>query len=131
MGVVNGVDLRPFNALAPNVYSIEANDLDLSLGSDAAELFSFDFTGGGPYVSSAAKAKVAVTQADTNGVAQWLRLDMGGEIYENRPGPEASSSWATLFYPYRPGLSVDLRVGGVATICGVHNRRSLRLWVEV
>jgi hypothetical protein len=48
---------------------------------------------------------------------------------ENRPTAGTTSAWAVLFYPLKQ--PIELALGDRLTVCGAHDRLSLRIWVEV
>jgi hypothetical protein len=129
MGTVEGFDLSPFNDLAPKSLRIKRHDRGLSLVSDPADLFSFDFTSGGPFPESRSSVSLTANTGAANGVAQWiyLKLDDAAE-YENHPVNAAASNWAVIFYPFAANLRYDK--GDRVRLCGSHDRNRLRVWTE-
>lgn len=128
MDDVSGFQLAKFNALAPPVYQFPPADDRLSLKSDGAELFAFDFSTGGPYPEARATVTVTAAGGVVNGIAQWISLDMDETgHYLNKPGKGVTSCWATLFYPFdRP---VRFEAGQRVTITGTHDRQKVRIWL--
>jgi type III protein arginine methyltransferase len=130
LGTVQGFDLSPFNELAPTFLSIKRPDRDITLLSDSADLFAFDFASGGPFPEVRSSVSLDAQGDGANGVAQWICLttDATGE-YENHPATHAvTSNWAVLFYPFIEGL--QCQAGETIRVCGWHNRDRLRIWAE-
>jgi protein arginine N-methyltransferase 7 len=130
MATVQGFDLSPFNQLTPTCLNIKRHDRGITLLSDYADLFAFDFASGGPFPEARSAVSLVAKADGANGVAQWIRLtmDAAGE-YENHPATHAvTSNWAVLFYPFIEGLRC--RAGETITVCGSHNRDRLRVWAE-
>lgn len=129
MAEVAGFDLTPFNRLAAPYREIHVGSSRLILRSDATDLFSFDFTSGGPFLASQAEAVVVADGRRVTGIAQWIALDMDEEgRYENRPEPGSHSSWWAVFYPFDQPL--DTTPGQTVKICGRQDRRAVRIWVN-
>jgi type II protein arginine methyltransferase len=126
LGSVDGFDVSPFNRLAHVPYHLKAGDPQLSLRSEAAVLFDFDFASGGPFPAD--KRSVELTaEGAANGVAQWIRLQMDAEgVYENRPEPGIQSCWAVLFTPLDPAREAS--AGERVTVHGSHDTGRLRVW---
>ena len=129
MGLVDGFDLSPFNALSPHRISIPVGDDRLVLKSEAADLTDFDFQSGGPFPERRAQTTIEVSEDGANGIIQWISLDMDDHgRYENRPSPGATSCWALQFYPFpetmRPIAGERLNV-----FCA-HDRWTLRIWAS-
>lgn len=121
-----GFDLSPFNQLQRPSYKLHGAIPALHLRGAAANLFSFDFSETKIPDESATMDLVA-DGGLVNGVVQWIRLQMDeeGEL-ENRPGPDATSSWACLFHPLPE--PVETVSGQTITIGATHNGNRLRLW---
>jgi predicted nicotinamide N-methyase len=122
-----GFDLTPFNQLAAPQRAIYVGGPRLTLRSEPADLFVFDFASGGPYPQAQATVALAAQAGRVNGIAQWIALDFDGDgRYENVPEPGASSSWMTNFHPFERELRAE---GGERfTVHGRHDRKSFRLW---
>jgi type III protein arginine methyltransferase len=130
MGTVQGFDLSPFNQLSPTCLNIKRHDRRITLLSDSADLFAFDFASCGPFPEARASVPLDAQGDGANGVAQWicLTMDATGE-YENHPATHAvTSNWAVQFYPFIQGL--QCRAGETIRVCGSHNRDRLRIWAE-
>jgi len=129
VGSVEGFDLTPFNRLAHSTHGVRVNDSLLSIGSEAASLFDFDFQSGGPFRSGASVVALEADGGSVNGVIQWFRLQLDRDgVYENIPGPSAQSSWRALFYAFEH--SIDLQRGAPVAVHGDRHRDLLRIWCE-
>lgn len=124
---IDGFDLSPFNRLKKIPYRLKVGDSDLALRGEAADLFAFDFTTGGPYPGGRARLDLIADGQPVNGVAQWIHLTLDEQTaYENRPGPGETSCWACLFYPFpRP---LEPAAGSAVPIHAAHDRHRLRIW---
>ncbi len=129
MTQVSGFDLSAFNALAPTSYQIPSGSPALSLRSDSADLFAFDFQSGGPWAEQRSTVTVSTHAGQANGIAQWIALDMDARgRYENRPAAAAQSCWAVMFHPFPAPLSPSIASPDGVEICGRHDRTALRIW---
>jgi protein arginine N-methyltransferase 7 len=129
IGMIAGFDLSSFNRLASPFYQIGVGSPHLRLRSEPADLFKFDFVSGGPWPEQRNYVQVSARGGPVNGIVQWIALEMDeAGIYENRPGPAASSSWAALFHPI--DASFESYQGQLCTIFGRHDRAALRLWAS-
>jgi predicted nicotinamide N-methyase len=127
MSEAAGFDLTPFNRLAAPQRAIYVGGSRLTLRSEPADLFVFDFAGGGPYPEQQAGVTLAALGGRVNGIAQWIALDLDAEgRYENLPEPGAVSSWMANFHPFERELQPQ--TGERFTVHGRHDRKSLRLW---
>jgi len=127
MGVVDGFDLSYFDRAAKPSYQIGADAPRLTLRSEAATIFAFDFQRDRVFPSRHTSVALTATSAPINGIAQWIALDLDGvDTYEARPGVNARSCWATMFHPIDPLAAID--TGRTVTIHGRHDRQSLLLW---
>jgi hypothetical protein len=119
--------MTPFNRVRPPQYSVPVNDPRVAIRGPDAALFAFDFTSRD---AAPAKAEVVLSadgSGPVNGVVQWIRLHMDDvATYENRPGPDAQSSWWVQFLPF--DAPVDLAAGQGVRIAGAHTHNRLRLW---
>jgi hypothetical protein len=126
---IDGFDLSPFNNLMPPVRQIRIGHERLTLRSDAADLFAFDF--GASQFCAPAHASVICRALGgrVNGIAQWIALDMDGETcYENRPAKGATSCWAVLFHPLPH--PIDALPGQEILVSGSHDRHRISIWLE-
>jgi type III protein arginine methyltransferase len=121
-----GFDLSPFNQLQRPSFKLHGANPTLHLRGTAANLFSFDFSDTQTPEERVTMDLVA-DGGQVNGVVQWIRLQMDeeGEL-ENRPGREATSSWACLFHPLPE--AVETVAGQAITIGASHNGNRLRIW---
>jgi SAM-dependent methyltransferase len=127
MNEAAGFDLTPFNRLAAPQRAIYVGGSRLTLRSDPADLFAFDFASGGPFPQRQAAIALAAHGGRINGIAQWIALDFDGEgRYENLPEPGAISSWMTNFHPFEREIGTE--AGQRFTVHGRHDRKSLRFW---
>ena len=130
MGTASGFDLTPFNLLAHPCYQVQVGNRHLSLRSEPADLFRFDFNS--PRRHEAGRNAVVLTVQDcpVNGIVQWIALDMDGEgVYENRPAFGRKSAWAAIFHPL--SHAIEGAIGHNITVSGSHDRHSLRLWATL
>jgi type III protein arginine methyltransferase len=130
MAIVDGFDLSLFNELAPSYLKIKRHDRGVTLLSEPADLFTFDFSSGGPFPEGRSSVSLTAQDDAADGIAQWMHLTVDDESeYENHPAVHAATSnWAVLFYPFVEGLRC--RAGDHIKVCGSHDRRSLRIWAE-
>lgn len=129
LGPIDGFDLSPFNRLEKIPHRLKVGDPDLELRGEAADLFAFDFTTGGPYPGGRTRIELIADGRPINGIAQWIRLQLDEQTaYENRPGPGETSCWACLFYPLQ--VPVEPAPGSAVGIQASHDRHRLRLWQE-
>jgi len=130
MGIVQAFDLSAFDELSPPYVTIKRHDRGITLVSEPADLFTFDFASGGPFPEARSVVWLTAEADGANGVAQWIRLTMDADgEYENHPdGHAATSSWAVLFYPFMKGL--QCLPGERIKVCGSHDRDRVRIWSE-
>jgi type II protein arginine methyltransferase len=101
----------------------------LELRSAPEDLFSFDFSSGGPFTDHRATISLTSTGGTVNGIVQWFRLTMDAEgTYENRPAPGASSSWAVMFQPL-PSV-MESQPGDRIVVRGGRDRTWVWMWVD-
>jgi type III protein arginine methyltransferase len=130
MGTVDGFDLSAFNRLAKPTYSLPVGTDRLSLCSEPADLFAFDFRSGGPFPAASANVVLTAHGGPVNGIAQWIALEMDeNDRYENRPCPGSESAWAVRFTPL--SRSRGWAPGTTVAVHGAHDRVSLRIWGEI
>ena len=127
LGQVAGFDLSTFNRLAAPCREIYIGAARVTLRSEAADLFCFDFASGGPFPEAPAQTTLVAHGRRVTGIAQWIALDMDeAGIYENRPEPGAHSSWWMVFHPFERPLQTQ--AGQEVIVGGHHDRSSLRIW---
>lgn len=129
IGIVSGFDLSGFNAVAAPSYQIAADAPRLSIRSQPATLFTFDYQGDRSYAPQLRSVTVTASGGPVNGLAQWIALDMDvQETYEVRPGAGAPSCWAVMFHPLRELHAVQ--PGDAVVVRGRHDRQELHLWAS-
>lgn len=127
-GSVQGFDLSLMNGFSARLALSPGNEA-LALRSAAEDLFSFDFSSGGPFTGERAAVTLTSTGGTVNGIVQWIRLTMDAEgIYENRPAPGASSCWSVMFQPL-PSV-IESRPGARIVVQGGRDRTSVWMWVD-
>jgi type II protein arginine methyltransferase len=126
-GSVQGFDLSLMNGFSGRIALSPGNEA-LALRSAPEDLFSFDFSSGGPFTDHRAAVSLTSTGGTVNGIVQWIRLTMDAEgIYENRPAPGASSCWAVMFQPL-PSVR-ESRTGDRVVVRGGRDQTSVWMWV--
>lgn len=129
MGEVSGFDMRPFNRLQNPVRKIGTGSKAITLRGEAADMFGFDFTTGGPWRSRQNSVELVADGERVNGVIQWIRLQIDAEtVHENRPAPGAMSSWAALAVPFERAITPP--AGTKIRVNGAHDDHSVRIWVD-
>lgn len=128
MGMVAGFDLSPFNRLSSPDRGIKIGSARLALRSTAADVFSFDFRAGGPYLKQRRALELISHGGRINGIAQWIMLELDDATqFENRPSPGADSSWFVNFFPFERAR--ETHAGERIGITARHDRSSLRVWM--
>jgi protein arginine N-methyltransferase 7 len=130
MATVEDFDLSLFNQIAPPSFKVHRDDRGITLLSEPADLFTFDFSSGGPFPDERSARSLVAQRDGATGIAQWIHLAMDafGE-YENHPATHAATSnWSVFFYPFMEGMYC--RAGDRIKVLGSHNRESLRIWAE-
>jgi len=130
MSMAAGFDLSAFNRLVPPSHAIPIGASRLSLRSEPADLFTFDFASGGPFPPSRGAATLTATGRHVNGIAQWIALDMDDTaVYENHPEPGADSSWWAVFHTFESQLVLE--PGQQIQVHARHDRDTLRVWADI
>lgn len=126
MGLVEGFDLSPFNALSEPVYTVNCDSKRIELRSEPATIFDIDFRSGGPFAAERASREVRAAGGMVNGVVQWLdfRLD-DQERFKTAPG-QPVQAFGMQFHPM--GAAILAEAGAPFQIMGSHDRENLRLW---
>jgi hypothetical protein len=128
MSFVEGFDLSPFNRLAPPCYQFSEHKERAVLRSEPADLFRFDFRSGGPFPEARGTVVLSTSGGLVNGIAQWIYLEIDEELRHEFP-VEKNSALGTTFYPLmRP---IEMAPGDTLTVCGSHDRQSIRIWGEI
>jgi type II protein arginine methyltransferase len=127
MATIGDFDLSPFNRLAASSYRIRPVEGRLTLLSPPADLFEFNFQCGGPFPAARASATLISAGGQTNGVAQWLALQMDEQTrYENNPAFGTSWGFGVMFWPLTAPR--DMPAETPIEVWGSHDRRVLRIW---
>jgi SAM-dependent methyltransferase len=122
-----GFDIGAFaNLVRPSV-TLAIGDADLSLCSQDAEAFRFDF--GLPHQPPAGRAELTL-EADldgvVDGVVQWIRLELDTETaLEARPEPGATFFSSPVFWPLPE--PVEMRRGNAIGIVAEYSRERLSI----
>lgn len=126
LGNVSGFDLSAFNAIRPRRFDVAVDSPQLALRGDPAILYRFDFAAiSAP--DQAAEQVLVSSGGPVNGIVQWFRLQMDASAqYENKPGPDAISSWGCVFFPL--GQPIDLAPGDRIAVSATIANDRLRIW---
>ena len=128
VGEVAGFDLALFGRHVKRVHKFKPQTDRLSLRSDPADLFAFDFTADTP-VPGRARVRVKSFGGRISGVVQWLRLTIApGLNYENAPGSEGSLHWVLRYIPLDSPRAT--RAGEEIAIDGWHSNNPVAIWAE-
>jgi hypothetical protein len=127
MSIVEGFDLTPFNQLAPPFYQLSNEKERVFLRSKPADLFCFDFRSGGPFPEARAAVTLFASGGTVNGIAQWVNLELDEKRGHEFPVARNTASGARFYPLMHP---IELAAGVPLTICGAHDRMSLRIWAE-
>ena len=128
-GDISGFDMRPFNRLDAPLRKIGTGNRGITLRGEAADMFGFDFTSGGPWRNQQRSIDLVADGGRVNGVIQWIRLQIDAEtVHENRPVPGGMSSWSALVMPF--SRSITPPAGTKIQVHGAHDDHSVRIWVD-
>lgn len=129
LGRYEGLDLTPFDALAPALLPVPAG-IRLEALSLPFDVFVFDFIRSDGFRPEQLLFDVPATAAGrAYGVIQWIALDLDDEIrFENAPFSENRSHWEpTLFSFPHP---IDVLPGTRLRLRALHDTTSLMITVE-
>jgi predicted nicotinamide N-methyase len=124
MGIVDGLDMRAFNALAGTDFTLARSKFALR-GAPAA-LFDFDVAGREPIASGRAEAGVSLTAGRVDGVAQWLRFHLGDGIVYDTLGDDVHA-FGAQFHVVEPFEAAD---GAMVRLHGAHDTVNTWFWIE-
>jgi protein-L-isoaspartate O-methyltransferase len=128
MGCVQGFDLSPFNRLARPVYMVTSDRPGLEVRSTAVSLFTFCFSGGGPFPADRTVLEVVGEGGQANGVVQWLEFAFDEQhLYDTGPGA-ISCAFGSMFHPVDE--SFEAAKGEAFKIGASHDRTGLWIWLE-
>jgi len=124
MGVVEGLDMTPFNALRGTDFTLARSKF--ALRSEPAVLFDFDAAGPAPFRPGRSSAPVSLTAGRVDGVAQWLRFHLGdGIVYDTLD--EDVRAFGAQFHvvdPFEAGEGMAVRLHGA------HDTLDAWFWIE-
>ncbi len=124
MGVIDGIDMTPFNALRGTDFTLGADKF--ALRSAAAVLFDFDVSRPEPIRPARASAALALSAGRVDGVVQWLRFHLGdGIVYETLG--EDVQAFGTQFHVVDPFDAAD---GQAVRLHGAHDTLDTWFWLE-
>lgn len=127
LDAMSGFDLSLFERHIKINRRPKVGDDRLSLRSDPADLFAFDLTRGDSFRGGGASLSLTAKGGPANGVVQWIRLELDEEtVYENQPGPGATSAWNVHFHPLPDGKTVE--VGGQHVVNAAHDGERVHFW---
>lgn len=127
-GEAAGFDLGAFERHLRPYQKVQTDDPSVELRGEPADLFDFDFQGGGPFNPDRARVDLVAT-APANGVIQWIRLSLDEAIeHENRPGAGRRSSWAAAYRPLPEGRIAA--PGETIGVNGAHDGGRVHLWID-
>lgn len=125
VGDVAGFDVRPFNRVGKAYREVSIDNASLSLASEPATIFAFDFTRADTPGSGQAAVVLEATADGANGFVQWIRISLDERtVYENRPGAHRAANWFVAFHPF----DAPLAAGRSVTVQGRHNDSETWLW---
>lgn len=126
LGMVDSFDLSAFNRLRRPYRDIPVGSASITLRSEPADLFAFDFASG-PWRGERAEKHLRSSGGRVRGVVQWIALDLDGETrYENHPAPGRASCWGAIFWPFAHPLSTQ--PGETVSIGACHEGNRVRMW---
>lgn len=128
VGTVEGFDLSLFARHLPMHRFLRQNEPQLSLRSNPASLFRFDFAADIALTETASLGLESLGGRVT-GVVQWIRFSAcPGIAYENGPDPAGNSHWRLVYTPFPDPL--ETTEGQTVTVHGWRNEAMLIVWAE-
>lgn len=128
IGEAAGFDLSLFERHMKQDRKLKVDDPQLSLRSEPATLFDFDFQSGGPFPPERTSTTLTCRGGTANGIVRWIRLQLDAETrFENEPGAGTPSHWSALFTPL-PGKGLE--DGESVAVHAAHDRDQVMLWVD-
>lgn len=124
MGWAEGFDMRPFNALRGTDYTLARSKFELR--SAPITLFDFDVSGPEPIRPARAAVPVSLSAGRVDGIAQWLRFDLGGGITYETLGSDVRAFGAQFHVaePFEAGDGTQVRLNGA------HDALNTWFWIE-
>jgi protein arginine N-methyltransferase 7 len=128
LGRFEGLDLTPFDALAPAVLPIGV-DVRLEALSLPFDVFVFDFVFTERFQPEQLRFEVPVTAPGrARGVIQWIALALDDEIrFENAPFDTARSHWEPTLFSFP--APVDVAPGDRIGLRAMHDTTSLMMFL--
>lgn len=128
-GVYDGLDLRAFDKFRPVVLSVPET-IPLTPLSDAADVFSFDFTRDASFAPDRRSIALGATASGRcHGVVQWIRLNLDAETtFENTPFGPHRSHWEPMLHAFPH--PVEVKAGDVVRVLAIHDVGSLMISLE-
>jgi len=126
LGLIDSFDLSAFNRLRRPYRDIPVDSAAILLRSTATDLFALDFAGG-PWRGERCETVIESQGGRVSGVVQWIALDLDDrQRYENSPGPDATSCWGAIYWPFaKPVMSAP---GECFAIGACHEGNRVRIW---
>lgn len=124
MGIVDGLDMTPFNALRGTDFTLGRDKF--ALRSEPVTLFDFDVTGPEPIRPDRSSAPVSLTAGQVDGVAQWLRFHLADDIAYDTLGEEVRAFGAQFHVvdPFEAAENQEVQLHGA------HDTIDTWFWIE-
>src|SRR5262249_3136372 len=123
-----GFDLSPFNAFVSPAVGVDIGDPGLTLLSNDAEIFRFDFaSGSNPQTDRTEFTLEARADGTVAGILEWTRLELDADtVLEACPAPGTAFYQSAVFYtlPQR----IALGRGDTLRVCAAHDGKRLSIW---
>jgi type II protein arginine methyltransferase len=127
VATVAGFDVSAINGISAPSQVLSAH-ADVSVVSDSAELFSFDFSGRGRLATGRdERTLIASRAANVTGVVQWMTLVLDDVEALSTSADGNATHWDRAFFP-APGPT-PVRDGDRVRVRGTHSRRSVAIWI--
>lgn len=125
MGTVEGFDMTPFNRFRPTQTTVAKTKFELR--SSPATIFDLDFTRDEPVELAASQAVVTATGGRIDGIVQWLRFHLGGQVIYDTGEDEGVLAFGTQYHAVDP---FEAESGQQFSIAGGHDRLRTWFWVR-
>ncbi|HMK67634.1 MAG TPA: 50S ribosomal protein L11 methyltransferase [Stellaceae bacterium] len=126
---VDGFDFGPFQRVLPSDFTLGIDDPELTLQSDPAIAFRFDFCAlAAPEAERTSVLLKASADGTVTGIVQWINLQLDRDTpLETRPGEGTRYFMGCRFYPLRAPL--ELRKGDTLKVGAAHDGRRPIVWL--